>query len=115
MPMRPRAPHRGLGHTTNSGRRGGRVVLVIHPRYHHCARHVNLRSTLSCGVTGLPSGSAQSPPWRRADCPRAGAHMLAVGRPVLAEDVTEGDHRMSSSRSSITAVARWWLVAVTWV
>ena len=49
--MRPVAPQVGLGHTTHSGRSGGRVVLSIHPRYHHCARHVNPRSTLFCGAT----------------------------------------------------------------
>ena len=51
MPMRPLAAQVRLGHTANSGRSGGRVVLVIRPRYHHCARHVNIHSTLSCGAT----------------------------------------------------------------
>src|SRR4051794_1552308 len=41
--------------------------------------------------------------------------LLAVGRTILAEDITEGVHKISSSRSLITAVARWWLLAVTWV
>ena len=49
--MRPLVPQAGLGHTTHSGRSGGRVVLSIHPSFHHCVRYVNLHSTLSTGVT----------------------------------------------------------------
>ena len=48
--MRPLAPQAELGHTTNSGRIGGRVVLSIRPTY-RCVRFCQAASTLSCGVT----------------------------------------------------------------
>src|SRR5690349_14057226 len=37
-PMRSLAPQSDLGHTTNSGRIGGSVYLVIPPSKHRCAR-----------------------------------------------------------------------------
>jgi hypothetical protein len=46
--MRPVASHAELGHTTNSGRIGGSVYLVIPPSKHRCARccQIRLHATL---------------------------------------------------------------------
>ena len=50
MPMRSLAPQRALAHTTNSGRMGGRKVLII-PQHYPCVRLCQAHSTLSWGVT----------------------------------------------------------------
>ena len=61
--MRPLAAQAGLGHTTASGRSGGRGVLVIHPRDHHCVRRVNAHTSLSCGVTRFGLSDLFSAPY----------------------------------------------------
>ena len=38
--------------------------------------------------------------------------MLAIGRTIAPEDLTEGNHRISSNNCVITAVARWLAVVV---
>ena len=57
--MRPVASQAELGHTTNSGRSGGSVYLVIPPSKHRCARfcQIQLHAILRCypEICGSPN------------------------------------------------------------